>query len=226
MADGEKKPSFFEGLKGVLFEEDRSTPKKAGSSSLLMPSNMRAPVGVPLQQATARSVGFSTLPLQYGPTEADPEALVRLEAVLARSSPKDYVQYSTVYEKLRTVIPDERMRVNAALTTSGLTAAQLNTAIDTCLTSLTTAKSVFDTQFDQQKIQLDSGEALQPIEAEITARRDQVVALQSQLKELETKHATVLVQVKESQQRIQAVRLGFEAALAQVIGRLNAQRQI
>lgn len=157
---------------------------------------------------------------------ADPKTLEKLEARLQKNCPPAYTSFMEQYENLREVIPDEVMRFKAALKASHTTSEQLVDAIDHLIATMDTARSDFQHTFDESRqAKIGSAEAtLHATEEQIASYEKQLQTVQETIASLRTKLETDRQAIAAEQAKIESVRVNFEAAHAQVVGHLNAQK--
>lgn len=178
----------------------------------------------------------TALPHPFGPSSfsvamppvatPDPETLAKLEARLQKNCPASYTSFMEQYEKLRKAVPDEAMRFNAALAASGTTPEQLLAALDQLIASMDTARTDFQRSFEEsQKARVGAADAaIHATEEQIASYEKQLQTVQDTITALRTKHDTDVQAKAADAAKIESVRANFEAALAQVVGRLNAQK--
>jgi hypothetical protein len=206
----QKKSGVFGFLKDLVAEE---VPDKPAARATPVPAAAQAP-----QHFSAPPAGQ--------PAQPDPAALAKLEQRLQGACPPAYVQFMEQYETLKDVIPDEGTRFKAALKTSHTTPDQIVAALDQLLASMDTAHTDFTHSFETSKAK-KLGEAEQSIKATdelIKSSEEQIKAIEEKIVSYRTKRATDAEGMANEAGRLEAVRGGFEAAHAQVIGRLSAQK--
>lgn len=160
------------------------------------------------------------------PALADPEVVKKLEAKLKANMPNGYVQFLEQYNGLQEVIPDEGMRFKAALKTSKITVEEVSQALEGLTTVLVTAQTDFQNTFEQNraKVQTAMEQSIKATEDLIQSREQQLKAIQEEVASLRAKCVNDVAQSKADTARLETIRAGFEAAYAQVVGRLNDQK--
>ncbi len=209
----EKKGSIFGFLKNALTEEVPDEPAKAHAAA--PPAKGTAPA----HQTPAVHVAASAV-------EADPAALAKLDNRLQASLPPVYASFMEQYGALQDVIPDETVRFKAALKTSHANADAIIAALDQLLSSMEQAHSDFLHSFEASKGKI-LGDLQQSIDATadlIKTREQQVQAIQAEIASLQAKREHDSARSQSESSRLEETRSGFEAALAQVVGRLTAQK--
>ena len=163
---------------------------------------------------------------QYPPL-ADPVAVAKIEARLQSAAPAIYVAFTEQADALKDVIPDETTRLRAAMKTSHASPEQIGGAIDALLTVAGAVLTEFNQSFEAKRTASNAATAEQ-----IEAGKMQVGTLETQLEALQEKITALHVQVVASEAKLQAdaarfetVKQGFQAAHAQVVARLNADKQ-
>lgn len=186
------------------------------------------PKVVPVAKARASQAPLppTTMTPERAPVAADPAVKAKLEGILQASLPPVYATWMEKYQQLAEVIPDDAMRFKAALKTSNATPAQLSAAVDQLLGAMTKAHDEFTRGFEGQivKVEGTAKETIASTEALILSRRSQLEAIHGEIASLESKRATEASHLQDEQRRLDGIRLGFEAAHAQVVGSLAAQK--
>jgi hypothetical protein len=156
----------------------------------------------------------------------DPEVLEKLEAKLQKSCPPAYVAFMEQHENLRDVIPDEAMRLKAALKASHTTTAQMLDALTALLAVMDSAHAEFLRAFEDQKTKQRAAAevALKEIDDQIAVQEEQLRTTQESLALLRGKRSSEAAGVQLAEQRTENVRVSFESARAQIVERLNAQK--
>src|SRR5512135_1152965 len=144
-------------------------------------------------------------------TAPDPKALQSLEARLQAAVPPPYAAFLEMFQSLTEDIPDESKRVKVALKTSKTTVDQIVAALDQLIATMGTAATEFGHSLEE-KLQ-----AHQALDDSIKAKEEQLHHLQEEIAALHERSAG-------EQTKIQQVKQGFEAAHAQVVGRLQSQK--
>lgn len=162
-----------------------------------------------------------------GTITVDPNAVAKIEARLQSATPPVYAAFMEQADALKDVIPDEGTRFKAAMKTSHATPDQIGSAIDSLLTVANGVLTEFNQSFEgkrsaalggaQQQIDADR-KLIETCEAQLKATQDQILALR-------TKVSTAEQQMQADGARLESVKQGFQAAHAQVVGRLNADKQ-
>lgn len=212
MTETAKKTSLLNSIKDAFWEEDphkpagAQKPPPAGPSVRNTPIPTYSPVALPM--ATLAT-----------PQDPDPAALAKLHGLLQTAVSPSYAAFTTQYEALKDVVTDDTVRFRAALKTSGCTIADLEQAVDTLLQRAATADKEFDTSFESNQ-----ASKLNVIKAEINTKNEALERLKNQV-------ATLSAEINQSTEklhgegaRFQGIQQGFKAALAQVVGELNAQK--
>jgi hypothetical protein len=221
----EQKSSIFGFLKNALTEEVPDGPEPAAGKPGQPPGKSPAPAF----QTNAVHVGVGGVAVPHAgvaPAAPDGAALAKLEARLQQSVPPVYAAFMEQYDALRDVIADETVRFKAALKTSHANADQIIASLDQLLSSMDTAHNDFTKSFEGNK-----GKVLGQLEQAITAtqeliktREQQVQAIQNEIASLHAKVDTDAARAQSEGTRLEGIRAGFEAAHAQVVGRLTAQK--
>lgn len=168
------------------------------------------------------------VPAPYHPNgaTADPEVLSKLEKRLQANCPAPYTAFMEQYENLKDVIPDEAMRFKAALKASHTTTDQLVGALDQLASAMDSAHTEFMHTFEENKgKRLGEAEAsLKATDEQIATYEKQLQSVQETIQSLHTKRDTDAQAMQHEAQRLEGIRASFEAAHAQVVGRLGAQK--
>jgi predicted nucleic acid-binding Zn-ribbon protein len=141
----------------------------------------------------------------------DQKALASLEARLQAAVPAPYAAFLEMFTSLAEDIPDEAKRVKVALKTSKTTVDQVVASLDQLVATMDTAAKEFNHSLDEK---LQAHEAL---ESSIKAKEEQLHHLQEEITALHERSVG-------EQTKISQVKSGFEAAHAQVVGRLQSQK--
>lgn len=212
MTDGKKKGGFMGFLSNVGLVEE--TPD---------------PTPPPAAPRTTRNTPVPAAPSHYAapPNGAvDPDVLAKLESRLQKNCPPTYTTFMEQYENLKDVIPDESMRFKAALKASHTTADQLVEALTQLVGVMDSAHTEFTHTFEENKAKkLGEAEAsLKATDEQIASYEKQLQTVQETIATLRTKRETDAQGMEHEAQKIENIRASFEAAHAQVVGRLNAQK--
>ena len=211
----EEKKSIFGFLKDALTEEVPDEPPKEKAH----PAAPAAKSPAPAHQTPAVHVAA-------GAVEADPAMLAKLDNRLQASLPPVYAAFMEQYGALQDVIADETVRFKAALKTSHANADAIVAALDQLLSSMEQAHTDFMHTFEANKGKI-LGDLQQSIDATtdlIKTREQQVQAIQAEIASLHAKRDHDAARSESETTRLEGTRAGFEAALAQVVGRLTAQK--
>ena len=156
----------------------------------------------------------------------DPQVLEKLEKKLSASMPQVYAAFLDQYEQLRDVIPDDTMRFKAALKTSKATSDQLAAAVDQLLQTMQNAATEFAKSFESNRGSLvgQIQASIKATEELIVSREQQRKAIDEEIASLRTKLQTDTERMHSEDARLETIKSGFGAALAQVTDRLNAQK--
>jgi len=141
----------------------------------------------------------------------DQKSLAMLEGRLNASVPAPYAAFMEMYQSLAEDIPDESKRMKVALKTSKTTVEQISACLDQLVNVMETVHQEF-LHSQQEKL-----EAHQALDSSIQAKEEQLQHLQAEIQALRERSAS-------EQSKIEQVRMGFEAAHSQVVGRLQAQK--
>ncbi len=158
--------------------------------------------------------------------KVDEKALASLEARLRESLPADYAAFMETYQSLAEDIPDERTRFKVALKTSKMDAGHVTAAIDHLLEVMNDAKLKFDKGHEARSVEKlgHARELVQTIQQQISDKQSQVTSLNAEIQALNDQGVTAAREEREERDHLAQVQAGFEAAHAQVIGRLNDQK--
>jgi hypothetical protein len=217
--------SIFDKVKSAFVEEvpdPKTEPKRPTSPGAAPPATTPAP-GYPSSFPRSPSVVDWQEHHQIAP---DPAALTKLEGKLKASTPPIYENFLEQYAALEGVIPDEGTRFKAALKTSHCSLDQLSGAIDQMIAVMAGAQQEFGKSFEENKGRI-LGSLTQQIDADkglIATRQSQLKTIQEEIASLQTKVANEESQVQTESARLETIRMGFEAAHAQIVGRLNDQK--
>jgi hypothetical protein len=183
-------------------------------------------VATPGGGAAGGSSGGSWGSTNFPPT-VDSAAVTKIETRLQSAAPAIYVAFTEQADALKDVIPDETTRLRAAMKTSHATPEQIGGAIDGLLVVAGAVLTEFNQSFEAKRTASTSAATEQ-----IETGKLQVATLESQLKELQERIATYHTQIVASEAKLAAdaarfetVKQGFQAAHAQVVARLNADKQ-
>lgn len=159
-------------------------------------------------------------------TPADSKAKARLEAALVSSMPAVYSAFNEQLSLLAEVIPDENLRVKAALKTSKTSIEQLTTALDSMAQTLQGAKAEFDKGFEEKKGKTLSllQAAIATTDATILDREQQIAKLQQEIEGLHSQRLVDAEKVQSEERRLTNIRAGFDAAYAETMGNVVAQK--
>ncbi len=130
------------------------------------------------------------------------------------------------YQSLTEDIPDERTRFKVALKTSKTSADHILAALDQLLNVMKDAKEKFARGHEaraQEKLGA-SQQLIQSINEQLASKREQIAALNVEMDALNEQVITATREQSEERDHLIQVQSGFEAAHAQVIGRLNDQK--
>ena len=204
----EKKPNIFGFLKNAFVEQVPDA----------VPSNGKSTKEVPVTHPFA--------PTTDGKVDPDPAALEKLETALHQAIPKIYEDFMEKYEGLREIISDENMRFKAALKTSHASAEQIVAALDTLLSVMDHSHDDFTKSFESNKNKVleQSQQSLNATDELIKTKESQVKSIQEEIVSLHSKRETDAQHLDSEQKRLDGIRLGFEAAQSQIVGRLTAQK--
>ena len=157
---------------------------------------------------------------------ADPEVLGNLERRLQKNCPAAYTSFMEQYENLKEVIPDDSMRFKAALKASHTTAEALVDALTQLAGVMDTAGTEFTHTYEEmRRKKLGEAEALlKSTDEQITSYEAQLKSIQETIASLRTKRSADEQAMQAEAGKIETTRANFEAAHAQVVGRLNAQK--
>ncbi len=213
--------SLLASIKGAFIEE---VPDAAGAK-------VKAPTTPPVTAAThpwVASGAINSAHVSAPPpvVEPDPVALQKLEAKLQASVPPVYQAFLEQYNSLKEVIPDETTLFRAALKSSHASIDQLIQAFDQLLAVTESARGDFNSGFDAKRTATLAA-AQKQIEATqqlIASRQSQLKAIEDEITSLQSTLTNSSTQLQTETARFESIRQGFEAALAQVVGRLNAQK--
>jgi hypothetical protein len=217
------KSSIWDAVKGALVETAPDAPGVVHGWLGAGTSIGAGAVAVLGQGGTAGGTASSFV----GVSSADPAAVAKIEARLKAATPAIYAAYTEQADALKDVIADETTRLRAAMKTSHATPEQISGAIDALLTVANAVLTEFNQSFEAKRTAATSAATSQ-----IEMDKKQVEVLEAQLKDLQEHAAGLRAKVasEEEQMQIDAARLegirqGFQAAHAQVVARLNADKQ-
>jgi chromosome segregation ATPase len=128
------------------------------------------------------------------------------------------------HRALEDVIGDEVTRFKAALRTSHTTGNEVLAALDQLISTMNTAHTEFTRSFEENKAKrvAEAEHSIQASDELIRSSEEQIQAIQEKIASLRTKRETDARNAQNEMVRLEGVRGGFESALAQVVGRLNA----
>lgn len=195
--------SVFSFLKSAFVDEVPDAPMKATTRSDVAISSASRPTHV----------------------EIDPDVLAKLEKRLQGDLPPVYAKFMEDFESLREAVPDETMRFRAALKTSKASAKEILDALGVLSHTMETAWSDFHKTFEEKKTkvlgQLQTG--LVSTDELLKQKDAQLQALQEEIVSLRAKRSADETHLADEERRIDATKVRFEAAHAQVSGRLESQ---
>ncbi|MFI5296487.1 MAG: hypothetical protein ACHREM_00195 [Polyangiales bacterium] len=174
----------------------------------------------------ARMTPLPPAPAAVAAAPVDQAALAKLEGLIEAARPAAYVAFMTKYDELEGVVTDETTRFRAALKTSHTTQAQLLDALGTMLDAADKASADFAKSLEAKKSASSAGatDLLTATQTLIASRESQLKAIQEEITTLRSKLATDTEHAQSEAARIDAIGAGFEAAHAQVVGKLNAYK--
>jgi predicted nucleic acid-binding Zn-ribbon protein len=212
MSEAAKRPSVFGFLKNIVAEE---VPDKPAGRNTPVPA-------APHAAATVLVDHYAVV----GRAQPDTQALAKLEARLQAACPQPYIAFMEQYESLKEDISDERTRFKVALKTTHTTAADIANALDQLLSVMGKAKEEFMRSFDdnRQKKMGGAQDAIGASEQLIASSEEQIRAIQEKIAALKTKRETDVQNMLDEGHRLDAIRDGFGAAHAQVVARLEDQK--
>jgi hypothetical protein len=186
------------------------------------PKRNSQPPAPPVEQVPAGHFTVSAAT----PPAADPAAIAKLEAKLKASLPPVYTNFMDQFELLRDTIPDEGMRFKAALKTSRTSVADLSKALDQVIATMEGVLNDFSNTCEENKTKASTqmNQSIAATDALIESRKSQMKAIEEELASLQTKRATDQQHLEGELHRFEQIRLGFIAAHAQVMTKLNTQR--
>ncbi len=186
------------------------------------------PDAAPAPSPSPRNTPVPAAPTQYVPVNgtADPAVLSMLDQRLQKACPPPYVAFMEQFENLKDVIPDEAMRFKAALKASHTTSDQLVEALGTLVGVMDSAMTEFTHTFEDNKRKTlgDAENTLKATDEQIASYEKQLQSIQETIAALRHKRETDAQAMQAEATKIEGIRANFEAAHAQVVGRLNAQK--
>ena len=218
MTEASKKTGVFGFLKTLVAEEVPDKPSGARNTPL--------PPAPPVEHHYGESGGYAPSGEVARSAGPDPQALAKLESRLQGACPAPYAAFMEQYEALKEDIADERTRFKVALKTTHTTQDQITGGLDTLLGVMDSAKSEFMHSWDDNKKKRvsEADKSIASSDELIKSSEEQIKAIQEKIASLRTKHDTDVENVKEEIRRLDAIRGGFEAAHAQVVGKLTDQK--
>jgi predicted nucleic acid-binding Zn-ribbon protein len=158
-------------------------------------------------------------------TEADPEVLEKLEHRLQTNCPPMYTAFMEQYAALQ-MIPDEGMRFHAALAASHSTTDQLVGAIDQLMQVMDTTRTDFEHTHEAMTAKKlgDAQSALKSTDDQVASYEKQLQSIQETIAALRQKREADAQAIQHETERLEGIHASFEAAHAQVMGKLAAQK--
>lgn len=214
---------IFDALKGAFVEDVPDNKPKATPGAKPAPSVHGVPFSL---GTTAPTYPIAPPNMVAVAATADPKSLQMLEAKLQANVPPVYAAFLQSYDTLKEVIPDQGMLFKAALKASRTSVDQLTQAFDQLLALMEASRSEFTSNFEAKRNSTLSSiqGQIESTSKTIEARQSQLHAIQEEIVSLQNTQANGAAQLQTEQARLDNIRLGFEAALAQVVGRLNDQK--
>jgi hypothetical protein len=157
----------------------------------------------------------------------DPDAQRLLEGRLQKAMPPEYRAFMEMYESLKEDIIEEKQRFKVALKTSHTTAAQLMAGLDQLVDAMQTAHKGFLDGFEENrsKVATEAQKSLGATDQLIASNEEQLRSIQQTINTLRAKRDADAQAMVAETSRMEEARLGFEAALAEINGHLDAQRR-
>ncbi len=177
------------------------------------------PAAAPSRRADAATSTRST-----GPdlSLSDPEMVATLEQAVARSTEPGYEQFRTLYAAMDGV-PDEQLRYDVTLkalqASHKLGAQAVLTSIEDRLGLLDAERSKFD-----EALEAETQRSVEGTKQQLQSVADQIAAKQAEIKELQSKQASLAQAAREAQAGIDRSRASFAAAYTTVHSSLDAER--
>lgn len=215
-------------IAGKIWEDDgkpdpkRDAPVQSPSSRIQTP----VPSGSPFPPA-ARLTPLPPRPSFAQPAaEPDPAALARLEAKLSTVTPPQYTAVMTQFQNLSDVIVDESLRFKAALKTAGVSLADLSAAVGAMIDAMNAAAKTFDDSSAANSARVAASLEGERSKSDSLIRERQVAIekLQTEIDAISAELSTRESQAQQDASRIESVTIGFKAAHAVVVKRLNEQK--
>ena len=214
---------MLKALTSVFVEEVHVPDKEAGPG---------APPGAPRgpQDQVGAHVTWPAIQppaVRAATVAADPEAQRLLESRLQKVMPPEYRAFMEMYESLKEDITEDRQRFKVALKTSHTTVQQLMTGLDLLVDAMRSAHKGFLDGFEENraKVATEAQKSLGATDQLIASNEEQLRAIQQTINTLRAKRETDAQAMLAENGRLEEARQGFEAALAEINGHLDAQRR-
>ncbi len=178
----------------------------------------------------------SSVPLSAPSVSVDPErakqldgaAAAQLSSAMERTA-GSYAEFSSNMEVLAEAIPDEGLRLRAAvkmLGKKGVTVAKILSDVDACLGALESENRTFRAATQEQIDQRvgSKRKAVEQLKADIAAKQSQIAALQSDIASLQGRLGTAASEIKSEEDNITVVQDRFTYVYTNMKASLAAQR--
>lgn len=166
-------------------------------------------------------------PVYHAPAqaEADPEVLEKLEHRLQTNCPPMYTAFMEQYAALQ-MIPDEGMRFHAALAASHSTTDQLVGALDQLMQVMDATRTDFEHTHEAMTAKKlgDAQSALKTTDDQVASYEKQLQSIQETIAALRQKREADAQAIQHETERLEGIHASFEAAHAQVVSKLAAQK--
>lgn len=140
-----------------------------------------------------------------------------------------YAEFSTNMEVLAEAVPDENMRLKAAvkmLGKKGVTVPKILSDVDACLGALESENRTFKAATQEQIDQKVGAKrkAVEQLKTDIAAKQAQITALQNDISALQGKLGTAASEIKAEEDNITVVQDRFSYVFTNMKASLTAQR--
>lgn len=160
--------------------------------------------------------------------QLDDAAAAQLSAAMERVA-GSYAEFSTDMEVLAEAVPDENLRLKAAvkmLGKKGVTVPKILSDVDACLGALESENRTFKAATQEQIDQRvgSKRKAVEQLKADIASKQAQISALQNDIVALQGKLGTTASEIKAEEDNITVVQDRFSYVFTNMRASLTAQR--
>jgi chromosome segregation ATPase len=160
--------------------------------------------------------------------QLDDAAMAQLSAAMEKVA-GSYAEFSTDMEVLAEAVPDENLRLKAAvkmLGKKGVTVSKILSDVDACLGALESENRTFKAATQEQIDQRvgSKRKAVEQLKTDIAAKQAQITALQNDIAALQGKLGTAASEIKSEEDNITVVQDRFSYVFTNMRASLTAQR--